>query len=171
MPPPAGIIYRYQAAQTMITGTELLTQVKDLQANGLTRDQILPELGYTNPENGKLLYTKFYEALIEAKGGPLFAPDVLPEDQAEYEKLCDQYGNEAVNAFVEQWSIDDIQYFENAYVGTYSSRSDFIDELLENVESSKVPIWLAIYYSETWHNLSYVYIYDEPTGVIFLKDW
>ena len=80
----------------MITGPELLTQVKDLQANGLTRDQILPQLGYTNPESGKLLYTKFYEALIEAKGGPLFAPDVLPEDQAEYEKLCDQYGDEAV---------------------------------------------------------------------------
>ena len=171
MPPPAGIIYRYQRNRPMITGPELLTQVKELQASGLTRDQILPELGYTNPENGKLLYTKFYEALIEAKGGPLCAPDVLPEDLAEYEKLCDQYGDEAVNAFVEQWSIDDIQYFENAYVGTYSSKTEFIDELLEQNDNSNLPFWVIIDYNDSWHQLSYVYIYDEPTGVIFLKDW
>ena len=153
----------------MITGPELLTQVKDLQANGLTRDQILPQLGYTNPENGKLLYTKFYEALIEAKGGPLFAPAVLPEDQAEYELYCDRYGIPAVDAFIKEWSIDDISYFEDAYVGTYSSKQEFIEELCE--ENAPMPIWLSLDYEDSWQNLSDYYIYDDDSDAMFLRDW
>ena len=168
MPPPAGIIYRYQAAQTMITGPELLTQVKDLQASGLTRDQILPQLGYANSD-GKLLYTKFYEALIEAKGGPLFVPTVTDEQQAEYDLLTDKYGIPAVDAFIKEWSIVDISYFEDAYVGTYSSKQEFIEELCE--ENAPMPIWLSLDYEDSWQNLSDYYIYDDDSDAMFLRDW
>jgi len=34
-----------------------------------------------------------------------------------------------------------------------------------------LPFWVIIDYNDSWHQLSYVYICDEPSGVIFLKDW
>ena len=157
----------------MITGSELLAQVKELQSQGITRDQILPQLGYTDPENGKLLYRRFYEALIEAKGGPLFyalrTPECTPEENAKYEELTENYGIPAVDAFVEQWSIEDIFYFEDAYVGTYASKQDFIESLLEDV--APLPIWCSIDYADSWGNLSDYYIFDEQSDAVFLRDW
>ncbi len=153
----------------MIIGSELLAQVKELQTNGLTRDQILPQLGYTNPENGKLLYTQFYTALLEAKGGPLFTPECTPEEEAKYQELTERYGIPAVDAFVEEWSIEDIFYFEDAYVGTYASKQDFIESLCE--DNAPMPIWLSIDYSDSWENLSDYYIWNGESDTIFLRDW
>ena len=152
----------------MITGSNLLTQVKELQASGLTRDQILPTLGYVGPE-GKLLYTKFYTALIDAKGGPLFTPECTPEENAKYEELTENYGIPAVDAFVEEWSIQDIFYFEDAYVGTYASKQDFIESLCE--DDGPMPSWLSINYEDSWENLSDYYIWNGESDTIFLRDW
>ena len=156
----------------MFTGSALLAKVKELQTNGLTRDQILPQLGYTNPE-GKLLYRRFYEALIEAKGGPLFyaltTPECTPEEETKYQELVTNYGIPAVDAFVEEWSIQDIFYFEDAYVGTYASKQDFIESLCE--DNAPMPIWLSIDYQDSWENLSDYYIWNGESDTIFLRDW
>jgi hypothetical protein len=153
----------------MFTGSALLAKVQELQSLGMTRDQILPTLGYVDSERGKLLYTQFYTALIDAKGGPLFVPTVTDELQAEYDLYCDRYGIPAVDAFIKHWSIVDISYFEDAYVGTYSSKQEFIESLCE--ENAPMPLWISIDYEDSWENLSEDYIWDDDSDAMFLRNW
>jgi hypothetical protein len=49
----------------MLKGSELLAKVKELK--DLNKSDLVRECGYTD-KNGKLCYTAFYEALLEAKG-------------------------------------------------------------------------------------------------------
>lgn len=51
----------------MLTGTELLAKVKELAH--LNKSELVRECGYV--KNDKLCFTRFYEALLEAKGMPL----------------------------------------------------------------------------------------------------
>lgn len=48
----------------MLKGAELLAKVKEL--DGASKSELVRECGYL--DDGKLCYTAFYEALLEAKG-------------------------------------------------------------------------------------------------------
>lgn len=55
-----------------LTGTELLTKIKDL--GEAPKDQVCIATGYVNEKTGKPAYTAFYEALLQAKGVALAPP-------------------------------------------------------------------------------------------------
>jgi hypothetical protein len=123
--------------------------------------------GYVK-EDGKADYVAFYTALIEAKG--LNLPTEDPEmDEAEAE-LRERFGDEAVDAFIEVWSVDDLEHFEDAYCGEYSSGAAYAEELLTDCYGvSNLPSFVEIDWQATWDNLRYDY--HEQDGFIFNTNW
>ena len=51
---------------------------------------------------------------------------------AEYCELCDEYGVEAVDDFLEWDSTEDLDNMHDAYVGVYDSREDFAREIVSD---------------------------------------
>ncbi len=109
------------ANATRLTGDALLERIQVVNENAnVLRIHATPTMkaeacGYIK-EDGKADYVAFYTALIEAKG--LNIPDDEDEEMSDTEsELRERYSDEAVDAFIEIWSADDLEYFEEAYQG------------------------------------------------------
>jgi len=48
-----------------------------------------------------------------------------------YSELCEQYSNEAVDAFA-GWGSEDLEHFEDCYCGEYNSEEDYARELIDD---------------------------------------
>ena len=47
----------------------------------------------------------------------------------EYSDLCDKYSTDAVDAFID-WGCEELEHFEDCYVGEYDSEEDFAREIV-----------------------------------------
>ena len=142
--------------QTMLTGTELLAKVSELQNEGLSRTDIVLGCGYIR-ENGKASYVEFYEALLAAK-----YPNGMPsanvteteiefdseDDEDKFQELCENYPQKAVEAYYN--NIGNFDDFEEAYVGEYKSEADFTEEMISQIGDHNLPCWIVIDYQATW---------------------
>ena len=83
-------------------------------------DESEPELMYQDYENmpGSL----YHESMGEEGFNKI----------AEYCELCDDYGVEAVDDFLEWDSTEDLDNMHDAYVGVYDSREDFAREIVSD---------------------------------------
>jgi hypothetical protein len=158
---------------TRLTGDAMLARIQVVIENSnvlkieATASAKAYACGYIK-EDGKPDFIPFYEALIEAKG--LNLPTEDPEmDEAEAE-LRERFGDEAVDAFIEVWSVDDLEHFEDAYCGEYSSGAAYAEELLTDCYGvSNLPSFVEIDWQATWDNLRYDY--HEQDGFIFNTNW
>ena len=147
---------------TRITGTELITLVDTLTAEGKTRSEICREAGYTSAKqdgNERLHFHDFYVALIEAKGGPetlnnkeedewdYTHPEVAEEYMQEYNDLCDKYTQQAVDFFLTSWSDCDLEDFRDYYVGYHNSEADFAEEWYDDLN---IPVQIVVDWQATW---------------------
>ena len=74
-----------------------------------------------------------------------------------YQKLVDDYGQEVVNEFMEDY---DIENFEDMYQGQYESGTEFAEQLCQDCGyiTRELPHWIEIDWEKTWDNaLSYDY--------------
>ena len=86
----------------------------------INADEEYPELMYQDYENmpGSL----YHESMGEKEFNQI----------AEYCELCDEYGLEAVDDFLEWDSTEDLDNMHDAYVGVYESREDFAREIVSD---------------------------------------
>lgn len=78
-----------------------------------------------------------------------------------YCELCDDYGVEAVEDFLEFYSPEDLDNMHDAYVGVYESREDFAREIVnERYDIDKM-----------MGDLSYYFNYEALTRDLFLGDY
>jgi hypothetical protein len=54
--------------------------------------------------------------------------DSFNECYPEYVELGEQYGFEAVDAFIKENSVEDLKYFSDAYIGEYFNARDMAEE-------------------------------------------
>jgi antirestriction protein len=157
-----------------LTGDELLTKIAEMREVNATNSDIAHACGYTKP-NGNPAFVEFYTAMIDAKG-----PDFLKDDEVTFEegslaeKLAETYPAEAIQAFCDYWSADDLEYFEDAYHGEWESGADFAKDLVEgcyDCDALNLPYWVTVRFDweETWDNLQHDYI--ELDGFIFSLHW
>jgi hypothetical protein len=118
-------------------------------------------------ENGQPDFVPFYEALIEAKG--LNEPTEDPEMSELEADLRERFSDEAVDAFIDIWSVDDLEGFEDAYCGEYESGAAYAEELVTDSFGINVPSFVSIDWNETWGNLRYDF--HEQDGFIFNANW
>lgn len=149
---------------TALIGDALLEAVSKLDST-ITATEKCMACGYVK-ESGKADYVAFYTALMEAKG--MNIPDDENEEMGDTEsELRERFSDEAVDAFIEVWSVDDLEYFEEAYQGEFRDGAEFAEQLVRDCYgiSSDIPSFVEIDWEATWENLRYDYC--EQDGFIF----
>ena len=158
----------------MLTGNALLTKVTEMQAQEPPAkvSEIVRACGYEI--EGKLKYTQFYTELLTVKGlinnDTLEDNEISEEYQEQYQKLCNTYGVAAVNAFLELYSEEDLEYFDDAYCGRYDSEEDFAEDFSVNVLGVDIPSTIVVDWTATWNcNLRHEFDYED--GFVFSNNW
>ena len=88
-----------------------------------------------------------------------------------YNRICEDYGKELVDAYVDIYYANGIEYFEDAYQGEYRSGAEFAEQIASDCGYVKdnLPSWIEINWEKTWDNLSYDY--TEIDGHIFNNNY
>ena len=88
-----------------------------------------------------------------------------------YNRLCEDYGKELVDSYVEIYNTNGINYFEESYQGEYRSGAEFAEQIASDCGYVKdnLPSWIEIDWEKTWDNLSYDY--TEIDGHIFSNNY
>jgi antirestriction protein len=158
----------------MLTGNDLLTLVTEMQAQEppAKMSDIVRACGYEC--DAKLKYTEFYTELLTVKG--ILNNDTLENDEISeeyhevYTKLCGDYGKDAVDAFLELYSEDDLESFEEAYQGRYDDEQSFAEEFTIDVLGVDIPQHIVVDWEATW-NCNLRYDFDFEDGFVFNKNW
>ena len=82
------------------------------------------------------------------------------EYYVQYSSLVDDYGQGLVDQYIEDYLLDAVEHFEDAYQGEYESGADFAEQLASDCGyiSRDFPSWIEIDWVKTWDNtLSYDY--------------
>lgn len=151
---------------TQLTGPALLAKVAEFDSTVRASIKVAA-CGYVK-DNGQPDFVAFYEALIAAKG--LNEPTEDPEMSDTEVELRERFGDDAVDAFIEVWSVDDLEYFEDAYQGEYRDGAQFAEGLVTDCYGvGNLPSFVEIDWEATWENLRYDYC--EQDGFIFSTNW
>jgi len=83
----------------------------------------------------------------------------------EYNRLVDDYGQNLVDEFIEDFDVSTIENFEDMYQGQYNSGADFAEQIASDCGyiSKDMPSWIYIDWQKTWDN-SLSYDYTELIG-------
>jgi len=152
------ILGESQTDRSMLTGTELLAKVTELQATPASRTDIVIGCGYIKAD-GNASYVAFYEALLAAK-----YPNGLPsanitetelefddvEQEEKFEELCVNYPQKAVEIYYE--NIGNFDDFEEAYQGEFDSEAHFTEETIASM-GENIPSYIVIDYQATWDSM------------------
>ena len=135
---------------------------------------ISPTTTFTDEEHAKELLTELSEdghdldemkEFIETHGHKDFV--LYYED---YARMVDEYDQETVDAFLEEFDLMDVEHLRDAYYGQYDSGAEFAESFVSDCYGlPDMPYWIAIDWEETWENLSYDY--TESNGYIFSNNW
>ena len=77
-----------------------------------------------------------------------------------YHRLVDDYGQNLVDEFAENFDVDSVDHFEDMYQGQYNSGADFAEQIATDCGyiTRDLPSWIEIDWQKTWDNaLSYDY--------------
>ena len=77
-----------------------------------------------------------------------------------YNRLCEDYGQNLVDEFIEDFDVSTIENFEDMYQGQYNSGADFAEQIETDCGyiTRDLPSWIEIDWQKTWDNaLSYDY--------------
>jgi hypothetical protein len=157
----------------MLKGQELVAKVDAIRNDEANACRVIPvseivvACGYLK-ENGKPDFIAFYTELIEAKG--LNEPTEDPEMSDTEAELRGRFGDDAVDAFIEIWSVYDLDFFGDAYCGEFESGAKFAEDLVTgSFGIDHLPTFVALDWNETWNNLRHDYY--EENGFIFNANW
>ena len=88
----------------------------------------------------------------------------------DYTRMVEEYDQETVDAFLEEFDLMDVEHLNDAYMGCYRSGAEFAESFVSDCYGMPdLPYWIAIDWEETWENLSYDY--TESNGYIFSNNW
>ena len=77
-----------------------------------------------------------------------------------YHRLVDDYGQNLVDEFAEEFDVDSVEHFEEMYQGQYESGAEFVEQICQDCGyiTRELPSWIEIDWQKTWDNaLSYDY--------------
>ena len=151
--------------QTQLTGDALLAKINEMQTSEVNYDKTAIALacGYVK-ETGKPDFVGFYTEMLSAKG-------LLPSQQEQDEEyselrqeLNEQYGEDAVDAFLEIYDEEYLENFEDCYCGEYRNGAEFAEETCGCLV--EVPSFIIIDWESTWE-CGLRYDYTEENGFFF----
>ena len=136
---------------------------------------ISPTTSFTDEEHAKELLTELSEdghdldemkEFIETHGNKDFV--LYYED---YARMVDEYDQETVDAFLEEFDLMDVEHLSDAYYGQYDSGAEFAESFVSDCYGlPDMPYWIAIDWEKTWDDgLSWDYTF--VNGYVFNNHW
>ena len=156
----------------MLTGNDLLDLVNEMQAQEppAKMSEIVRACGYEIDD--KLKYTQFYTELLNVQGllPKQPEPEISEEYQETYDRLCGDYGQDAVDAFLKFWEDCDLDNFEDVYQGRYEDEADFAEQYTTDVYGLDIPSFVIVDWQATWDE-GLRYDYEFQDGHVFSNNW
>ena len=89
----------------------------------------------------------------------------------DYARMVDEYDQETVDAFLEEFDLMDVEHLQVAYHGHYSSEAEFAENFLNDCYGMPdMRYWVAIDWEKTWDDgLSWDYTFNN--GYVFCNHW
>ena len=90
----------------------------------------------------------------------------------DYARMVDEYDQETVDAFLEEFDLMDVEHLEDAYNGQYRSEAEFAENFVTDMgyAQNDMPYWIAIDWQKTWDDgLSWDYTFNN--GYVFCNNW
>ena len=90
----------------------------------------------------------------------------------DYARMVDEYDQETVDAFLEEFDLMDVEHLQDAYYGQYSSEAEFAENFVTDMGYAQhdMPYWIAIDWEKTWDDgLSWDYTFNN--GYVFCNHW
>ena len=90
----------------------------------------------------------------------------------EYADMVDDMGNDVVEAFLENFDIENVSSCRDAYMGRYESGAEFAQSIAEDCGDvpRNMPSWIEIDWKASWDNLDYDYV-ECSDGHIFSQNF
>jgi hypothetical protein len=79
------------------------------------------------------------------------------EHYENYVQFGESHSYEAVDAFIEEFGIDNFQSFEDAYRGEWNSKAEYAENYVSDCYSFELPGFIEIDWDTTFENLDCVY--------------
>ena len=137
--------------------------------------EIAPTTSFTDEEHAQELLNELLEDghdEDDMKGFiEIFGSKAFYQNYEDYLRMIDQYDQETVDAFLEEFDLMDVEHLEDAYMGHYGTGAEFAESFVSDMGYivNDLPYWISIDWEETWDNLSYDY--SESNGYIFTNNW
>ena len=90
----------------------------------------------------------------------------------DYARMVEEYDQETVDAFLEEFDLMDVEHLEDAYNGQYRSEAEFAENFVTDMgyAQNDMPYWIAIDWEKTWDDgLSWDYTFNN--GYVFCNNW
>jgi hypothetical protein len=150
---------------------EIVEIVDNLVENDYDLENILIVLDYFGEE-----YQKNLEEIIDCKEDNDVDNEELYDFIEEYsiddlqyfeyyKSAMDDYNEDAVKAYVKCCGIECVAGFEDAYEGEFNDVEAFVDNILESMGET-IPSWVVVDHEATW-NCSLRHDYYEENGFYF----
>ena len=142
----------------MLKGIELLNAIAAMP-EGTTRTEQCRACGYEI--NGRLHFTDFFTAILEAKGEIKTVDQIndeliqkYPEQKDILEELLEDYDSEAIQEFIDYFGEDMLESFTDAYQGEMTG-AEFAEQLVTDCYCLDIPAFVCIDWEATWEELRY----------------
>ena len=96
-----------------------------------------------------------------------YGEDNLVQYYVNYVEIGESYSYEAADIFIEEFGIDNVEKFEDAYRGEWSSKADYAENYVTDCYSVDFPDFIEIDWENTFDNLDCVYV----NGFVFYKQF
>ena len=90
----------------------------------------------------------------------------------DYARMVDEFDQETVDAFLEEFDLMDVEHLQDAYMGHYGSGEEFAESFVSDMGyvHTDLPYWIAIDWEKTWDDgLSWDYSFNN--GYVFCNHW
>lgn len=99
-----------------------------------------------------------------------YGEDALESCYEDYCEYGEDYGFEAVDAFCEEFGVENIGNFQDAYYGEYETPELFVEEYVNETSNASIPDYIVVDWEATWQsNFQYDFTFAE--GFIFNKNF
>ena len=99
-----------------------------------------------------------------------YGEDALVNCYEDYCQFGDDFSYEAVDAFCEEFGVESISHFEDAFYGEYETPAIFAEQLTSDIYNVDVPSFVVIDWDTTWEcNLRHDFIWSE--GYVFNRNF
>jgi len=99
-----------------------------------------------------------------------YGEDALAECYEDYCSMGETFSYQAVDVFCEEFGVENISQFEDAFYGEYETPAIFAEQLTDDIHNMDIPNYVVIDWEATWEcNLRHDFTWSE--GYVFNRNF